>query len=79
MKIEVNLFSSLARLKPKDLGTDPWILECREGITVEELLRELKLPEKSCKLTFINKNHAGRATVLKDGDRVGIYPPVGGG
>lgn len=79
MKIEVNLFASLARFKPKNVGKDPWIIDCKEGTTVAELLKEIIDPEKNIKLVFVNNTQAQDGTILKDEDKVGVFPPIGGG
>ncbi|MFH2063989.1 MAG: MoaD/ThiS family protein [Pseudomonadota bacterium] len=79
MKISVNLFATLSRFKPENTGKDPWEMECAEGITVEALLGLLEVPSAKARIIFVNNVHANMETVLKDGDQVGIFPPVGGG
>ena len=49
------------------------------GTTVADVIRDLNIPEKDAKLIFINSVRKDRDTLLKDGDRLGIFPPVGGG
>ena len=79
MKISVNLFATLARFKPENTGRDPWKMECPEGTTIEDLLGLLHVPSAKARIVFINNVHANKGTILKDGDQVGIFPPVGGG
>ncbi len=79
MNIEINLFAFLARYKPKNTGKGSWIVNCKEGTSVADLLLQLKVPLKEVQLIFLNGVHVTRETVLKEGDRVGIFPPVGGG
>lgn len=79
MKVEVNLFASLSRYKPEHTRGDSWLMDLNDGITVEELLQLLNVPGDEVKLIFINGVHVERDTILKNGDRVGIFPPVGGG
>lgn len=79
MKIEIHLYASLATYLPEDAKNKLCIMELPDDFIVDDLIEELKLPVKSVKLIFINGVHADRATKLKDGDRVGIFPPVGGG
>ncbi len=79
MKIEVNLFASLARYKPENTGRHSWIETCPEGTLVIDFLHQLNVPEEEVKLIFVNGKHAKGDNVLSEGDRVGIFPPVGGG
>ncbi len=75
IKIELKLFVTLAEFAPEN--TDNFTVQ--EGTTVEMLIRELKIPENAVKLIFVNGKKQDAAYVLKSGDRVGLFPPVGGG
>jgi len=79
MKIEINLFATLVQYKPENTGRKAWMQICPDGITVNTLLENLKVPPKEVKVVFVNSVRAGYDTVLHDGDRVGVFPPVGGG
>ena len=47
--------------------------------SISELVAELGLPPNQVKLVFVNGRISRQEYVLQDGDRVGIFPPVGGG
>ncbi len=79
MNIEMNLYASLSRYKPKGTGRQSWTESCGEGTTIHVLLQRLKIPIKEVKLIFLNGVHSTGETVLKHGDRLGVFPPVGGG
>lgn len=79
MRIELKLYAQMASLKPKDVGRGPWALEVTEGTTVKNLLEELKVPRESVKLVFVNGVQASDDDILKEGDRVGVFPAVAGG
>ena len=79
MKIQVNLFATLVKYKPENTGRKHWIHACEDGISVDALLQDLKVPRKEVKVVFVNSVRSPGDTVLKDGDRVGVFPPVGGG
>ncbi len=49
-----------------------------DGSTVRSLLIQEAIDEKDVKLIFVNGQKASMDTVLKDGDQVGLSPPVGG-
>ena len=79
MKIEVNLFASLARLKPDDAVGKSWWVDCDEGTTITKLMVLIGVPEKEVKLIFRNGVMCNPEETLHDGDRMGIFPPLGGG
>ena len=79
MKVEINLYATLARYVPQSVKDTGGQLDVDDGITVEALMRQLDIPIDQVKLIFINGIHADRNTVLKEGNRLGLFPPVGGG
>ena len=79
MKIEVNLFATLVQYKPEHTSRKPWIETCKDGMTANTLLENLGVPLDAVKVIFVNNVRANSDIVLKDGDRVGVFPPVGGG
>jgi len=77
MELEIKLF---ATLRPYIKGVcDDGSLEVPDGTTVADVVALLKLPDEQVRLIFVNGRHQGREQVLHDSDRVGIFPPVGGG
>jgi molybdopterin converting factor small subunit len=73
--IQIKLFASLQKFTPA--SADHYAIEA--GITVGELIQQLDIPQKLIKIIFINSVHAELTSVLNGGERVGIFPPVGGG
>ena len=49
------------------------------GTTVGELLRRIGVPEEKAQLVFVDGVKGELSTPLRGGERVGIFPPVGGG
>ena len=79
MRIEVNLYATLKRyMKNKIFGKSSEIY-VEDGLCVKDVMQKLKIPADLVKLIFINGVHAKRDALLKDGDRIGLFPPVGGG
>ncbi|WP_374047655.1 MoaD/ThiS family protein [uncultured Bilophila sp.] len=73
MKLTVKCFATLMPLTPPG-----GILEfC--GTDVRSLLQQLGIPESEAKIVFVNGIGVEKDAMLHDGDRVGIFPPVGGG
>ncbi|HAY38399.1 MAG TPA: molybdopterin synthase sulfur carrier subunit [Desulfobacteraceae bacterium] len=73
--ITIKLFASLKKFTPVSSDSYP----IKPGITVKTLLEELCVPEDEVKLVFVDGVKHGLAAVLKGGERVGIFPAVGGG
>ena len=79
MKIEVRLFASLKGYLPQDSDGNTCVLDIEEGSAVGRILASLKIPAELPKIIFLNGVHARGNEVLKDGDRLGVFPPVAGG
>jgi sulfur carrier protein ThiS len=79
MEVTLNLFATLSRYMPHKAKGNSCTIEVDEGTGVSELLQGLKIPAKEVKLVFLNGLHAKGDEILKDGDRVGVFPPLGGG
>ena len=76
----MKLYASLGRYMPQViLEKGQGYLEVGEGTTIKALLENLKVPLETVKLIFLNGIHAKDREVLKDGDRLGVFPPVAGG
>jgi molybdopterin converting factor small subunit len=73
--IQLQLFASLRKFMPP--VADNYAIDA--GITVGRLITQLDLPQDQVKLIFVNGVKAKMATILNGGERVGIFPPVGGG
>ena len=78
MKIELRLYASLSRYMPEQWRGSPTV-EVEEGVTANALLESMKVPLEAVKVIFLNGVHARGDEVLRDGDRVGVFPPVAGG
>ncbi|MCP4722568.1 MAG: MoaD/ThiS family protein [Desulfobacteraceae bacterium] len=75
MHIDLKLFVTLAKYLP--LGSEAY--EINEGTTINELMMDLGIPHDIVKLIFINGKKQDRNYRIQQGDRVGLFPPVGGG
>lgn len=78
IRIDLKLFVTLARYHPSAKGgSGPH--EVVSGTTVERLIKDLGIPPDTVKLIFVNGKKVPVSAVLEDGDRLGLFPPVGGG
>ena len=73
--IQIKLFASLQEFTPP--SSDQFPIDA--GLSIHGLLEQLNLPPEKAKLIFINGVKADLTATLKGGERVGIFPPVGGG
>jgi molybdopterin converting factor small subunit len=74
-QIQIKLYATLKQFTPpsaEEFDIDP-------GIRISDLLDKIKMPRAKAKLIFINGVKAELSSTLKGGERVGIFPPVGGG
>jgi molybdopterin converting factor small subunit len=80
MMIELHLYASLRAYAPNaSRGEDGNPTEVEDGITIRELLAQLGVPAEAVKIIFLNGVQANGDETLKEGDRVGVFPPVAGG
>lgn len=73
--IELRLFASLAAKTPANALDYP----VEPGLSVAQLLSQLQVSPAEAKLIFINGVRCDLNAPLAGGERVGIFPPVGGG
>ena len=79
MKVEVNLYATLKQYMKNEILSKSSAIDLEDGLCVKDIIQKLQIPADLVKLIFINGVHAKRDTILKDGDRLGLFPPVGGG
>ena len=73
MKLNVKCFATLMPLTPPGGSLE------FHGTDICDLLRQLSIPESEARIIFVNGIGVEKDALLHDGDRVGIFPPVGGG
>ena len=79
MHVTVKVFASLKRYLPEDRADHPFDMEIPEGATLEDVVRLIGLPSDEVKVTFVNGRTEELTHALRDGDEIGIFPPIGGG
>jgi molybdopterin converting factor small subunit len=75
MNVTLKCFATLSRFTPPDAEA----FAITPGETVAELVKRIGIPPAELKLAFINGAHVEFDAPLADGDRVGLFPAVGGG
>jgi len=79
MAVQVKLSASL---RSRVAGYDPLeglAVEVEEPMQVQDLLGRLGLAPRDVKIVMVNGRHADLDHPLHDGDRVALFPAVGGG
>ena len=75
ISIDLKLFATLQKFSSRV----PQPLRLENGSCVRDVLLQFGIPTEKAKLIFINNVKVNLDAVLQDGDRLGIFPPVGGG
>ncbi len=73
--IDLKLYATLKKFSPPSPEQYP----VEPGATVLSLIEKLGIPSNQAKLIFINGVKCELTDPLQGGERVGIFPPVGGG
>lgn len=74
MEIEVRLFATfrIDRWKNKKILLD-------NNMNIRDVLKYLEIKEEALGIALINGRHSQSNSVLKDGDVLALFPPIGGG
>jgi len=74
MKVEIRLFATFREGRFKK---EVW--ELPEGTKVIDVLNRLGIKPEEVAILLVNGMNAESEYVLKDGDYISLFPPVGGG
>jgi len=80
VRVEVRLYATLVEHVESARAGDPLPVEIRNGAMLTELLDQLGIAPGDVHLSIVNGRPIhDMAHELTDGDRVGLFPPTGGG
>jgi molybdopterin converting factor small subunit len=79
VKIEVQLFATLAAYRPAGAPGDGVTLDVEPGTTVGQVVEWLRIPADVEYLTVVNGHDAPAGQVLTDDDVLSMFPPLAGG
>ena len=74
MTVEVRLFAYLREGRGNKV-----YLDISEGTTVQDILDKLEIIPEHVSLILINGKDATTSSVIKEGEYLTVFPPVGGG
>jgi molybdopterin synthase sulfur carrier subunit len=73
--VQLKLFASLSKFSPRN----PDRFSISPGETVGAMLKRLGVPLDDVRLIFLDGVKGEITSALQGGERVGVFPPVGGG
>ena len=73
--VDVHLFATLRQ----DASAPLQRLKLRARTSVSDVVKRLALPQEEIHLVFVNGHVASLDQLLQDGDRLALFPPIGGG
>jgi molybdopterin converting factor small subunit len=79
VQVEVRLYATLRRQAPPDAVTGVFSVTVGDGSTVIDLLRTIQIDPAEVHMIMVNGIGVTFEQVISEGDRVGLFPPVGGG
>ena len=79
MRIEVRLFATLREYAPKEANAGVFSTTLPDGGTVGTLLEAIGIDSEQVHLRMVNGAGVEDDHLLRENDRVGLFPPVGGG
>ena len=80
MKIEIKFLTQMKKYLPDpDMAGNTRSIEIKEKTTICQMLLGLGIPVDMPKVIMLNERQGRLDDILKDGDRVSVFPPVGGG
>ncbi len=74
-QIQLELQTTLKRFLPFSHESYP----IEPGLRIKDLLKQLGIPEYEVNLVFINGGLSNLDSTINGGERVVLYPPLGGG
>jgi molybdopterin synthase sulfur carrier subunit len=77
VRVEVRLYAALQKCHLKTGESQTVVLA--DNSRLADLFKELKIPREEVKQTFVNGKREEESYLLRDRDRIGIFPPIGGG
>lgn len=76
VRVKVNLYATLR----SHVGGVPSVeVDIDAGRTVREVLEQLGVPPGESRIVFVNNRSSTPSHPLQGGERVGVFPAIGGG
>jgi molybdopterin converting factor small subunit len=79
VRVEVQLFATLAAFLPAGGRNGAAMLDVPDRSTVGDLIHRLALPDDLERVMLVNGGNATPDQALRSGDIVAVFPPLAGG
>ena len=83
MQVTLKLYASLGQYLPPQAARNEVKLDVADGTSIWGLLDAHNVPRAACHLVLVNGHFKAPSTcgteILKPGDALAVWPPVGGG
>jgi molybdopterin converting factor small subunit len=76
MKITLKTYASLRQYTNGETTLE---LELPQGSKITDVLKRIQIPNDEIKNIMVNGKRSKKDKILKDGDRVALFPPIAGG
>jgi len=77
--VEVRLYATLQKYHPSLGVGEPLGITLDDKARLGNLFSELKIPKEEIKIALVNGKWEEESYLLEDGDRIGLFSPIGGG
>jgi len=77
--VEVRLYASLRKYHPNRGSSEALIIELDDKANLANLVDKLKIPKEEITITMVNSRQEEKSYLLQEGDRIGLFPLIGGG
>ena len=77
--VEVRLYATLQKYHPSLGIGEPLGITLDNKARLGNLFSELKIPKEEIKVALVNGKWEEESYLLEDGDRIGLFSPIGGG
>lgn len=77
--VEVRLYATLQKYHPSSGIGEPLGITLEDNARLGNLFSELKIPKEEIKIALVNGKWEEESYLLEDGDRIGLFSPIGGG
>ncbi|TYO97227.1 MoaD/ThiS family protein [Desulfallas thermosapovorans] len=79
LQVEVRVFSGLEKFLPGVGFGQPLPVELPAGATIRDLLHKIGVPEDQVFTVLVDGRHQTLDYTTTSGERISLFPPVGGG
>ena len=79
IEVELKLFGSLRRFLKDGQIDEKGLIQINDGSTIEDIIKNLNIDRDETKIILVNGRPCELDSILRDDDRVVIFPAVVGG